>query len=97
MLPDGGTACFAADWCGCRLALLRGLLALPLRAAQQSVNAGDQDAEFEGFGQIVIGTGGKAFEHIFRTRTRREHEDGNEVARRTQAVRDLKAIRLLAA
>jgi hypothetical protein len=56
------------------------------------MNACDEDAEFEGLGQIVVGSGFKTLEHILWTRTRREHEDGNVVARRAQLVGDLEAI-----
>ena len=39
----------------------------PLAAPQQSLQARQQDRQIERLGQIIVGAGGEAFQHIFGT------------------------------
>ena len=53
--------------------------AQPLAAAQQAADAGDQNGQFEGFGEVVVGAGGEAAQHIVRMAARRQHQGGHEL------------------
>jgi hypothetical protein len=49
---------------------------LPRGSAEERLEAHEEDAEVEGFGEIVVGAGFDAFKDLFGARARGEHEDG---------------------
>ena len=52
---------------------------VPPEAAQQGLDADDEDVEVEGLGEIVVGAGFQAFEDVFGPGAGGEHENGGEV------------------
>src|ERR1017187_8860538 len=56
----------------------------PLTPAQQAADAGDEDGEFKGLGQVIVGSGGKAAQDIFGMAARGEHQGWNELTGLTQ-------------
>ena len=48
---------------------------LPGGAAQQGLDADDEDVQVEGLGQVVVGAGFEAFEDVFGAGARGEHQD----------------------
>src|SRR6185437_2565015 len=75
--------------------VLRGGAAIgrvPLHAAQQAVEAGEQDGKVEGLGQVIVGSGGEALEDVFWASASSEHEQRNEVLRLAEFFRDLEAV-----
>src|SRR5215471_5807300 len=57
------------------------LRAAPFFAAQQALNARQQDLEIEWFGQVVVRTGSESHEHILGTATGCEHQQGDVMVR----------------
>jgi hypothetical protein len=51
------------------------LRALPGGAAEERLDADEEDVEVEGLGEVVVGSGFEAFEDVFGARSGREHED----------------------
>jgi len=69
-----------------------GLGGMPLSAAEEAFNADQQDVEIEGLGQVVVGTGFKAFENILRAGTRGQHQDRSVALGVAQGASDGEAV-----
>ena len=59
---------------GCRR--VEGALGLPGHAAEERAEAGEEDVEVEGFGEVVVGAGVDALEDVLGAGAGGEHEDG---------------------
>ncbi len=55
--------------------MLGGLRALPGGAAEEGLDADEEDVEVEGLGEVVVGSGFEAFEDLFGAGAGGEHED----------------------
>src|SRR5436305_2491673 len=51
----------------------------PLAAAHETLYAGDQDGELEGFGQVIVNTGGETAQDVLGASARRQHQRGHEL------------------
>ena len=60
----------------------RGCGCLPGGAAQQGLDADEEDVEVEGLGEVVVGAGFEAFEDVFGAGAGGEHQDGGVSAGR---------------
>jgi hypothetical protein len=49
---------------------------LPRTAPEQRVHARDQDRKLERLRKVVVGAGLESLQHVFRSRSRRQHQDG---------------------
>ena len=52
----------------------------PFAAAQQAPDAGDQDGQVEGLGEVIVGAGGEALQNVVGMAARGQHQGGNELA-----------------
>ncbi len=57
-----------------------GRVGLPVHAAEESGEAGEEDVEVEGLGEVVVGAGGEAFDDVFGAAAGGEQEDGSVAA-----------------
>jgi len=69
-----------------------GLVALPVHAAEQGGEAGEEDGEVEGLGEVVVGAGGEAFDDVFGASAGGEEQDRGEVAGFAQGADDGEAV-----
>ena len=65
---------------------------LPGGAAEEGGEAGEEDVEVEGFGEVVVRAGGEAFEDVFGAAAGGEEEDGGVVAGGAEGAGDGEAV-----
>ena len=65
---------------------------LPVHAAQEGGEASEKDAEVKGFGEVVVGTGGEAFDDVFSATAGGEQEDGGVAAGCAEGADDGEAV-----
>src|SRR5205823_3986914 len=63
-----------------------------LPAAQQALQASQQNRQFKWFGKIIVSPRGEALEHILRVAARGQHQDGDEILAGPQFRSDRKTI-----
>ena len=68
------------------------LRGLPSGAAQQGLDAHQQDVQVEGLGQVVVGAGFDALKDVLGTRARGQHQDRSVVLGIAQGARDREAV-----
>src|SRR5580704_5771324 len=56
----------------------------PFATPQQTLQPRQQDGKLEGFGKIVVGTGGESLEHVLGPPPGRQHQHRNEILRGPQ-------------
>jgi hypothetical protein len=63
-----------------------------MHAAEEGSESSEEDAEVEGLGEVIVGTGGEAFYDVFRPAAGGEQEDGSVAASFAQGADDGEAV-----
>ena len=66
--------------------------ALPVHAAQEGGETGEEDAEVEGLGEVVVGAGGEACDDVFGAAAGGEEKDGGVAAGVAEGAEDGEAV-----